>query len=332
MQTAKFWARKDDKHIRCELCPHGCVMAEGSTGLCRVRGVRDGELKALAYGAVSSAGLDAIEKKPLYHFHPGSLIFSVGGWGCNFACAFCQNWSISQEVGDTRLAVAPEALVERAGREDSIGIAYTYNEPWVGYEFVADCAKLARAAGLVNVLVTNGYVRPEPAAELLPWIDALNIDIKSMDDAFYRRECRGRLQPVLDSAVQARRAGCHVEITNLLIPGLNDESANVRRLAEWVREALGEQTPLHLSAYTPRYRATQPATDRETLERAYAVCREVGLPYVYMGNIRSREGQNTLCPGCGSVAITRAGYRTDASGLNGTACGSCGRNLPIVRP
>jgi pyruvate formate lyase activating enzyme len=327
---ARFWTRVDAERIRCDLCPHGCVLREGETGLCHVRGVRDGALRALGYGAVSSAGLDPIEKKPLYHFHPGSVIFSVGGWGCNFACRFCQNWSISQDLGDTARRVAPERLAAQAGHDGSIGLAYTYNEPWTGYEFMADCARAARERGLVNVLVTNGFVRSEPAAELLPLVDALNIDIKSMEDVFYRDQCRGRLQPVLDSAVQARAAGCHIEITNLLIPGLNAREAQVTALAEWILANLGADTPLHLSAYTPRYRATEPPTEATALERGHAAARRVGLHYVYTGNLPCRTGRDSVCPSCGATLVARDCLRADPTGLNGPTCAACGAAVPFV--
>jgi pyruvate formate lyase activating enzyme len=187
-----------------------------------------------------------------------------------------------------------------------------------------------RARGLLNVLVTNGFVRPEPAAELLPLVDALNIDIKSLDDAFYRQQCRGRLQPVLDSAVQARAAGCHIEITTLLIPGLNARDDQIGTLAEWVVANLGADTPLHLSAYTPRYRATEPATQADTLERGHAVACRAGLRYVYTGNLPCRVGRDTLCPSCGAILVSRRGLRAAPTGLRGRACAACGAVAPFV--
>ena len=252
---AKFWKTGADGRLECELCPHRCRLAEGQSGICRVRRASGGRLVAEGYGRISSAALDPVEKKPLYHFHPGSAIFSIGGWGCNLGCVFCQNWTISQTFEAAPRSFAPEEVVRRASAEkESVGIAYTYNEPMIGWEFVHDCAALARKAGLLNVLVTNGFVNTAPAAELLPMTDALNVDIKSMEEKFYRTQCRGQLRPVLDFCRQAVAAGCHVEITNLVIPGLNDRDELFESLAGWIADNLGSLTPLHLSAYHPQYK------------------------------------------------------------------------------
>lgn len=329
MKTAMFWHVTDDGRVRCELCPHRCVLGEGGTGLCKVRTVHEGKLRAAGYGLVSSAALDPIEKKPLYHYHPGAGIFSIGGWGCNFACPFCQNWTISQQILERRGRHSPEAIVDRARSSDSMGIAYTYNEPLVGFEFVRDCAELAAADGLGNVLVTNGYIRSEPAADLLPLVNALNIDIKSMDESFYRNQCRAEPGPVLDFATRARSAGAHVEVTNLVIPGLNDDHRLIAKLAAWVSGNLGEGTPLHLSAYRPQYKMDRPATTTELLESAYEVCRE-HLKYVYLGNVVSAVGRDTHCPACGSLLVERRGYTTRIRGLNNGACSGCGEKIAGV--
>ena len=329
MKTARYWHTVEDQKIQCDLCPHGCRIAEGKSGLCKVRGVVEGELKALGYGLLSSAGLDPIEKKPLYHYCPGSNIFSIGGWGCNLGCLFCQNWTISQQFvpeGDRHL---PEQVVRKASAVGSVGIAYTYNEPLIGFEFVYDCAVLARKAGLINVLVTNGYVRREPAAELLPLIDAINLDIKSMDDAFYRQQCHATLRPVLDFAQQAVAMGAHVEITNLIIPGLNDRLETIGCLAQWMRNNLGEAVPLHLSAYHPDYKFQAPPTSTETMKAAWETARKE-LLYVYVGNVLAGFGQNTVCPKCGSVLIKRQGYSTAVGGLINGHCGVCGRRAEVI--
>jgi pyruvate formate lyase activating enzyme len=295
-----------------------------------VRGTRDGKLCALGYGLVSSANLDPIEKKPLYHFRPGSAIFSIGGWGCNLGCRFCQNWTISQEApaADGRIQ-NPARVVDAARKAKSIGVAYTYNEPVVGFEFVMDCAAPARTAGLANVLVTNGYVNQEPARELLALVDAINLDIKSMDDAFYRAQCGGTLEPVLAFAVEAVRFRTHLEITNLVIPGLNDGIGVVRSLAKWIRANLGRGVPLHLSAYYPRYKCDAPATPPSSIERFRKACREE-LDYVYCGNVVTGEGHDTECPGCGNILVHREGYTTVVRGLKGLSCGSCGRLADLV--
>jgi pyruvate formate lyase activating enzyme len=332
MKTASYWRKEKGGQVVCELCPHGCRIAEGRAGRCRVRGVRGGELVALGYGILTSANMDPIEKKPLYHFFPGREIFSIGGWGCNFACDFCQNWSISQRCEEAGRVREPRDIVTVAKRSASVGIAYTYNEPLVGYEYVRDCATVAREAGLANVLVTNGYLNRDPAVELLPQVDALNIDIKSMDETFYAERCKGRLQPVLDFAKCAAEAGCHVEVTNLLIPGLNDAEHDVVRLAAWVAEHLGAAVPLHLSAYRPMYQCRIPATPESTVIRAWEAARAV-LDYVYMGNVYGAgDGHDTKCPQCGHVLIRRMGYATSLPGVSGSACAACGREADVVLP
>ena len=327
--VAEFWHTVDDGKVQCDLCPHRCSLREGAIGLCKVRTAEGGVLRAAGYGLVSSAAMDPIEKKPLYHFHPGADIFSIGGWGCNLSCTFCQNWTISQQVLEGGACITPEAMVSRARGKRTVGIAYTYNEPLVGFEFVRDCARLAKEAGLKNVLVTNGFMESAPAAQLLPLVDALNIDVKSMDDVFYRTHCGGRLAPVLAFAVQAVEAGCHVEITNLLIPGLNDAEDDVRALADWVRGTLGRHVPLHLSAYRPEYKMRIAATPVEALGRAYALC-SGELHYVYLGNVIAADGSDTRCPQCGHVWIERAGYRVRVSGLDAGECGNCGRPAEVV--
>lgn len=328
-RTAEHWVDRGSGSVECRLCPHHCRLGEGRTGCCRVRTVRGGRLVADGYGIISSAHVDPVEKKPLYHFHPGEPIFSMGGWGCNLGCVFCQNWTISQQGAGQGPRHAPGEMIDVARREGCRMIAYTYNEPLVGFEFVRDCSVLARQAGMKNVLVTNGYIDEAPAAELLPVIDALNVDIKSMDDAFYRKQCKGELQPVLRFCVQAVKAGCHVEITNLIIPTLNDTDEQVARLATWIRESLGQGVPLHLSAYHPDYRAQWDPTPASTLMRAWEVSRR-DLTYVYVGNVMTRQGQDTRCPGCGHELIRRRGYAVTLTGLDDGKCARCGRPADLV--
>ncbi len=284
MKKALYWRRLDKSEFVCELCPNRCVMGEGEVGLCRVRGVKDGVFMALGYGHVTSLAVDPIEKKPLYHFRPDSNIFSVGGWGCNLSCRFCQNWEISQCFMDDSRSISAEQLVQLAVDSRTGAVAYTYNEPLVGYEFVYDCAKLAKEQGLVNVLVTNGYIMPEPAAMILHHIDALNIDIKSMDNRFYSDYCCGTVKPVLDFAKQAMRAKCHVEITNLIIPGCNDCDRDILTLSEWIADNLGRETVLHLSAYFPRHKFDIKATPYGVLDHARILAAEK-LDNVYLGNV-----------------------------------------------
>ncbi len=298
---ASYWSSEGDR-VRCELCPHRCLLGDGQVGVCRIRRNMNGRLVAGGYGLVSSENVDPIEKKPLNRFYPGERIYSIGGWGCNFSCSFCQNWTISQQVGISREQGAgggangagseelgeggnsPAEIIEHAIRSGGIGIAYTYNEPLISFEFVRDCAILAHEAGLKNVLVTNGYINSKPAEELLPLIDALNIDIKCIDDSFYVAHCGGHVRPVLDFAVQAVSAGCHVEITNLLIPGLNDNDSQVVALAEWIANNLGRKTPLHLSAYYPQFKLNVPATTLQQVQHAHELALQ-HLAHVYMGNV-----------------------------------------------
>jgi len=324
---ARYYEKLADGAVRCELCPHHCRIQPGETGLCRVRKNEAGVLYSLIYGQVTSVAVDPIEKKPLYHFYPGTGILSLGTIGCNFSCLFCQNWQISQARAPTRPLPSEEA-VRQAQATGSIGIAYTYNEPNIWFEYVLDTATLAQKAGLKNVLVTNGYINPQPLRELLPVIDALNIDLKSMDKEFYLKLCGGRLEPVLETAKRASRDAL-VEVTHLIIPGHNDSEDQFRRLAEWVASELGPETPAHLSSYYPCYRLQAPPTPLETLRRAYGIFSE-HLTYVYLGNVAARDGSSTRCPHCGAVAIERLGYRTSSRLHPGALCPGCGGRLPVV--
>jgi len=327
-KEARFWEKLDDGSVHCTLCPHNCRISDGKRGLCRVRKNVGGTLQTIIYGRITSAAMDPIEKKPLYHFRPGSSILSLGTMGCNFGCLFCQNYSIAQMEAPTR-PLSPEEAVQAALERDSIGIAYTYNEPFIWWEYVYDTARLAAGKGLCNVLVTNGYVQEEPLRELLPLIDALNIDIKSMRPDFYKDICRGRMEPVLETCKIAA-AESHVEITNLIIPGYNDTDEDFEKLARWAAENMGRQTPAHLSAYFPVYKLQAEPTPLSTLERAREIFRE-HLDYVYLGNVRSRDGAATDCASCGNRLIERSGYTTVLVGLNddGT-CAQCGAQNNIV--
>lgn len=283
----------------------------------------------LNYGACSSLGLDPVEKKPLYHFHPGAAILSVGSLGCNLRCSFCQNWEIAQADRDT-VALTPEELAKAAEErapEGCVGVAYTYNEPLVGFEFVLDSAKAVKAAGLKNVLVTNGLVNPEPLAELLPFIDAFNIDVKGFTERFYRDLCGGELAPVLRT-VETAAGRSHVELTTLLIPGCNDDPEELDRLVAWVHDSLGPDVPLHFSRYFPQYKLDLPPTPLETLEAAARLAAQ-RLHYVYLGNVPELGWSDTRCPQCGATVIRRSGYRVQ-SALAGRACPECGFELAVV--
>jgi len=332
MHEAKFYEKTGDEQVRCHLCPHNCRLPEGRTGLCRVRRSEGGKLYTLNYGRISSSGLDPIEKKPLYHFYPGSQIFSVGTFGCNFHCRFCQNWEIAHGEPVTE-EVSPERLVEIAikarDHSGSIGIAYTYSEPLVWYEYVYDSAKLAHENGLKNVLVTNGSVHEEPLRQLLPYIDAMNIDVKAFTGDYYKKVCRGDLEPVMRT-VEIAHGRCHVELTTLLVPGMNDGEEEIGALVDWVA-SLDEAIPLHFSRYFPRYKMELPPTPLETLARARELAHRK-LKYVYVGNAweLGEDVNNTRCPVCQNLLVRRAGYRVTVPGLKGRTCKECGTRIEIV--
>lgn len=303
------------RRVHCLLCPQGCRIKDGGHGICRVRVNRGGTLFAASFARCTAYALDPMEKKPLYHFHPGATILSLGSLGCNLGCGFCQNWTISQADSPT-VGVEPVQAVRAAQAERGrgcVGIAYTYSEPLVWYEYVLETARLARDVGLTNVLVTNGYINEAPLAELLPLVDAMNVDVKAFTDDFYRRHCLGRLEPVLRTVASAKASGCHVEVTNLLIPGENDSPREVDALVEWLA-GVGRDIPLHFSRYFPHHRFSAPPTPPETLRRAQGQAR-AKLDYVYLGNVWGDGGSDTFCPACGNALITRAGFVARAPGL-----------------
>jgi len=323
-----FYDPPSNGRIHCRLCPHECRIADGKTGICRVRQQRGGVLYALTYSQVSSVNLDPIEKKPLYHFHPGSRILSLGTLGCNLACDFCQNWQISQDTAPTR-TLTPEQAVEMArGERGNLGIAYTYNEPLMWYEYVHDTAHLVRQAGMKNVLVTNGYVNEEPLRKLLPVIDAMNIDVKSYTEDFYRTLCKGRAEPVRRTVEIAHAAGCLVELTNLIIPGYNDSEEDLRALVDWIA-GVNPAIPLHFSRYHPAYKLQAPATPAATLQTACSIAQEK-LRYVYLGNIAGIGGEDTQCPECGRTVISRRGFSAQITGLKEGRCTHCGAHINIA--
>lgn len=324
MREALYYEKLDDGRVRCTLCPVGCVMADGKLGKCfRGKNV-GGTFYSINYGHLASVAIDPIEKKPLYHFHPGAEILSTGPNGCNMNCRFCQNWEISQSRIATQ-EMTPEELAQLSGRHGSIGIAYTYTEPLVWFEYLMDCGRLVKAAGRVNVLVTNGYINEAPLRELLPLIDAMNVDLKAMDAEYYRKVCRGGLEPVLRTIRLAKESGVHVELTNLIVPSVNDSDEQLDRLISWVAE-LDENTPMHFSAYFPRYKLDLPATPIDTLKRIHETAKK-RLKYVYVGNAYIPGAGDTYCPACGNRLISRRGYSTKISGLRGNACKRCGTRI-----
>jgi len=324
---ALYWEALADSKVQCRLCPHHCRIAPESVGICRVRKNIEGKLYSLNFGRVSSVALDPIEKKPLFHFFPGRLILSLGTLGCNLSCSFCQNWQISQQEVPTE-TLAPEAALAMARKyPDNLGIAYTYNEPFIWFEYVLETAKIIREAGLKNVLVTNGYVEEAPLRELLPFIDAMNVDIKSVKDDFYKRLCGGRVGPAART-VEIAHTQCLVEVINLIIPGWNDAEEDFRQLTDWLA-GLDPKIPLHFSRYHPAYKLSASATPTETLRRAKTVAQEK-LCYVYLGNLDEPGGEDTICPGCHKPVIERRGFSILANRVAQGRCRECGSSLPIV--
>ena len=318
----------DEETVRCNLCPHRCVLKPGQAGLCRVRVNEDGILVTLNYGEISAIAMDPIEKKPLFHFNPGDKILSVSTVGCNLRCPFCQNWEIAHENAPTR-RVTPEQLVRIAVERGSKGIAYTYNEPVIWYEFVLDTARIAVKEGLYNVLVTNGYIEEEPLKLLLQSIHAMNIDLKGWNDEFYLKEIGGKKEVVMRTIKMAYEAGIHVEVTTLIIPGKNDDPAELEEEFKWLA-SIDENIPLHLSRYFPNYKYTIPPTPPEKLIEIYNLAKKY-LNFVYIGNLWDPEYETTVCPKCGNVVIKRVGYEIDASGMDEEGrCKVCGFQIARI--
>ena len=321
-----------DGSVRCGVCAHRCLVRSGRRGICGVRENRDGTLVSLVHGQVVAAALDPIEKKPLFHVAPGSTAWSIATPGCPFHCTFCQNWRIAQ---GPRLGLdlpvhrmTPEEVVQDALDRDAGSVAYTYVEPTVFLEFALDCGRLARAAGLRNLFITDGYETPEAIALLATVIDAANVDIKAFDDAFYRRLCGARLAPVLDAIVAMRQAGIWLELTTLVIPGHNDDTAQLQAVAGWIVRTLGPETPWHVSRFFPAHRMPDvPPTSLGTLRRAAGIGLDAGLKHVYVGNAPELGLEDTRCAGCDQLVIERRGYHVQGHLATGGSCAGCGRAL-----
>jgi len=326
-KEALYYEKLGDNKVRCHLCPQECLLTEEKIGICRGKKNLQGILYATNYAKAVSLALDPIEKKPLYHFHPGTEIFSTGPNSCNLRCDHCQNWAISQVESPTEV-VTPENLVSLALKYNSVGIAYTYTEPLMWYEYVLDAARLARNNNLVNVLVTNGYINPEPLLKLLPLIDALNIDVKAMNPDFYKKVCKGKLEVVLKTVELSVEKNRHVELTYLIISGLNDSEEELKRFVNWVAD-LNDLIPVHFSRYFPAYKSDFPATPVETLKKAFQIAGE-RLKYIYVGNIYIPGTADTYCPKCQKVLISRSGYSTDIIGIEDKKCKNCGTSVDII--
>ncbi len=335
MKEAFLYDRLSGQRVRCNLCAHYCPIEEGGRGRCGVRENREGTLFSLVYGRPIARHVDPIEKKPLFHFLPGSLSFSIATVGCNLTCRHCQNSDISQMPADRGRIVGERAGPEEiaaAAREQGCGsISYTYTEPTVFAEYVFDIAALARAKGLKNVLVSNGFMTPAATAKLGPLIDAANVDLKAFSESFYKDICGARLAPVLESILGLKEEGVFLELTTLLIPGLNDSEEELTELASWIADRAGEETPWHISRFHPTYRLLdRPPTPASSLSRAFEAGRRAGLRHIYLGNAPGAGGEDTPCPSCGRVLIRRRGFSILENRLKNGACPDCGEKIAGV--
>lgn len=340
MIEARLYDKLDADRVRCNLCAHRCHINSGAKGICQVRENRAGTLYSLVYRLAISANVDPIEKKPLFHFKPGSTAFSVATAGCNFRCSFCQNADISQMPRDRQRLegrdLAPETLVKTAVAQHCASMAYTYTEPTIFYEYAYDTAVLAKQAGVANVFVSNGYMTSEMINSMTPpdspvLLDAANIDLKAFHNSFYHEQCGASLQPVLDSLIQLKKRGVWLEVTTLLIPGLNDSEEELRELAQFLMRELGPETPWHVTRFHPTYKLIdRPRTPIETLHRARSIGQAEGLLFVYVGNLPGDDGENTLCPHCRRVVIQRSGYTISHYHLKESQCEYCGTAIAGV--
>jgi pyruvate formate lyase activating enzyme len=331
--AGRHWHRLDDGRVQCDVCPRYCKLNEGQRGLCFVRGRQDDAIVLTTYGRSSGFCIDPIEKKPLNHYLPGTPVLSFGTAGCNLTCKFCQNWDISKAREFDRLQdeASPEDIVRAAVTSGCSSIAYTYNDPVIFLEYAVDVAKAARRHGIKNVAVTAGYIAAAAREDLYGWMDAANVDLKAFTEEFYKRLCTGHLAAVLETLEYLKReTKVWFEITTLLIPGHNDSGQEVKRLSEWVMTRLGPDVPLHFTAFHPDYKMLDlPGTPASTLTAARDIAREVGLHFVYTGNVHDESGQSTYCPGCGERLIGRDWYEITAWRLSADGrCHNCGTAIP----
>ncbi|MBU2523493.1 MAG: AmmeMemoRadiSam system radical SAM enzyme [Nanoarchaeota archaeon] len=330
MKRALFYKKIKNKTLQCRLCPRFCILKENELGKCKVRKNMGGILYSLSYEQPVAMHIDPIEKKPLYHFLPGTTSFSIGMAGCNLCCTFCQNWEISQK-GPEEIPVPnvrSKEIIKEALKNDCPSISYTYSEPLISYEYVLECSKLARKNKMKNVIVSNGFTNPEPLKKIIPFIDAVNIDVKG-DDKFYREITGAWLEPVLESLKLYKKNGVWIEVTNLLIPGKNDSQKQIKWLVDWIAKNLGKDTPVHFSAFWPTHKLQDvPSTTLKTLKKA----REIGmkkLNYVYTGNLPDEDGNNTYCPSCKEVLIKRMGFKVMENNIKNGKC-KCGKKIAGV--
>ncbi len=332
-KEASWFDKLPDKQVRCRLCPRACVVSEGRRGHCDVRENRKGTYYSLVYGQIAAAHQDPIEKKPFYHFLPGSTAFSIATAGCNVDCRFCQNADLAQRKPEELQSVSytPEEIVRIAESTGSRSIAYTYNEPIVFYEFMRDTSRAGRQAGLRSVVISNGFISQDPLKELCGSIDAYKVDLKAFSDDYYREIVGGRLQPVLDTLVTLKSENIWTEIVYLVVPTLNDDPESIKALSRWILNQLGPDVPLHFSRFYPKYRLRNlPPTPIATLKILHQTARSAGLNYVYIGNVPGDEADHTYCPSCSRVIIRRLGYQITEFLIQNGKCTFCGNTIPGV--
>jgi len=330
LHEALYWRKLPDRAVQCELCPNRCVLKPGQRGLCTVRENKDGKLYSLVYGKPCAVHIDPIEKKPFSHVAPSSSVFSIATVGCNLRCIFCQNWQISQtrpeETG--HYDMEPAETVDALAKSGCRIIAYTYTEPTVFYEYMLDTARLIKEQGFFNTMHTCGYINPAPLRQLLKYMDAVNVDLKGFNEEFYRKMSSGRLEPVLEALKTIKQEGVWLEVTNLVIPGANDDPEDIRKMCEWIKENLGEDTPLHFGRFFPHYKlGNLPPTPIETLENSRQIALRAGLKYVYIGNVPGNPAENTYCPRCGKLLVKRVGYIVEENNIIDSKCKFCGYKI-----
>ena len=332
-KLSPYFTPLEGGEIRCDLCPRQCRVPKGKRGACRVRENRDGKYYSLVYGAPCAMHLDPIEKKPFFHVLPASQSFSMATAGCNLQCKFCQNWEISQASPEEVYSydVSPELAVKKAKEMGARSIAYTYVEPTIFYEYMLDIGLLARKAGLLNVCHSNGFINPGPLGDLCRVMDAANIDLKGFTETFYRDLCNGELSPVLETLKTLKKEKVHLEITNLVIPSMNDEMSVVKEMCLWINKELGPDTPVHFSRFHPLYKLRSvPPTPVSTLDKVRGAALSAGLEYVYIGNIPGHEAENTFCPKCKKRVIQRTGYMVGETQVKAGKCRYCGKPIPGI--
>ncbi len=327
-KLALYWQKLKGNAVQCGLCPRKCVLNEGQRGFCTVRVNKQGSLYTLGYANPVALHIDPIEKKPFFHVAPGEQIFSLAVAGCNMRCLFCQNWQISQSKPDEveSYYLPPGEAVNKAIESGSRFIAYTYTEPTVFYEYMLDIAKIAKEKGLKNTMHSCGYINPEPLKELLKYMYAVNVDLKGFSEEFYAKMgSLAELTPVLETLKTIKSQGVWLEITNLLIPGLNDDPAQIEKMCRWIKDNLGDEVPLHFSRFMPAFKLQNLApTPIEKLDEAYAIAKSVGLKYVYIGNVPGNMAENTFCPKCGKLLVKRIGYEIQENNIVESKCKFCG--------